>query len=187
MNQNEKLDRFLTSIYAEGAAARSRFSAEAAEKRSEALTKAEHEALQAGYDYVHREVERIRTTQGNRVSQTVLDCRCTLSKRTEELAAALFAQVEEDILAFTETADYAAALQKLWAEMKGAVGDGSVTLYLRPEDEELGERLFPAVERSVGGFRLGGLVAQSANRRVDGSYDTALREAGRKFVEEVEP
>ena len=187
MNQNEKLDRFLTSIYAEGAAARSRFSTEAAEKRAEAHAQAEHEALQVSYDYVHREVERIRTARGNRVSQTVMDCRRTLSERTEALAATLFDQVEEDILSFTETAEYPAALQKLWAEMQGALGAGAVTLYLRNEDAALGERLFSHMEWEVGDFRLGGLVAQSANRRVDGSYDTALREAGRKFVEEVDP
>jgi ATP synthase (E/31 kDa) subunit. len=185
MNQSEKLDRFLAAIYAEGEAARSRLAAEAQEQRAQALAAAEHAALQAGYDCIHRELARIRTTNGNRISRTVLDCRRSLSAQTETLTAALFAQVEQDILSFTVTPAYPAALQALWAQMLPVLNEGDITLYLRSEDTALGEALFPAFQRELGDFRLGGLIARSGNRWADASYDTALREAKRTFIEEV--
>ena len=186
MNQSEKLDRFLAAIHAEGEAVRSRLNTEIAEQRAQVLTQAEHAALQTGYDYMHREIENIRTVQGSRISRIALDCRRTLFRQTEAFAAALFTQVEQDILAFTVTADYAAVLQKLWAEICTVLG-GDVVLYLRPEDGALGETLFPTVRQEPGDFRLGGLIGHSGNRRADASYDTALGKAKRKFIEEVAP
>lgn len=185
MNQEQKLDRFIASIFAEGEAAKKQFEEEIAQKRSEALTQAERQALQESYEYVHGQVEQIRAENGERISQAVISSRRTLSAKVTELACDVLAQTKARIAAFTASDAYPAALSALWKEMQPLLGKGAVTLYVRQEDMPLAQRLFAGQALEVGEFTLGGLIAVSENRRIDSSYDTALRDAFRRFSEEV--
>lgn len=185
MNNTEKLDRFLAAIYADGEAERQRLAAIIDQNRGAAMEQAEHDALQASYEFVHAEVERIRTAHGGRVSAEVQAARRVFSAKQQQLTEDLFARVAEKIRGFTGKPAYEAALTRLWKEAQPALGDGPVTLYLRNEDLALGGKLFPHVSLEQGDIQLGGFIAVSENRRVDASYDTALAQAMKKFAEEV--
>lgn len=187
MNETEKLDCFLSAIYADGEAERQRIIDEIERKRTSAMDAAEHDALQASYEYMHNEILRVRAEQGGKVSQAVATARRTLSSKQDELTQALFARVEQKILAFTAQHAYETLLSKQWREAKQVLGEGDITLYLREEDLPLGGKLFPGVTLQQGDFRLGGFVAVSKNRRIDASLDTAMKEAAHRFAEEVHP
>lgn len=188
---SEKLSRFTAKILAEAAAEAQRSMDQVQQERSAALRKAEDQVLRESYQYIHREVARIRAEAGQSVSRRMMEDRKALYLRREEMARETFAQVQEKLEAFTRTPAYGQRLEELLREALEQLPEAEdVEVFLRPEDAQWQPRLTQAAGgRSLtfreGTFRLGGLTARSASLglQVDSSFDGAARELSGHFAE----
>lgn len=187
---SKKLDRF-TSLLLSQASAETEQTMEALKaKHDAALSAAEDQVLLEAYGYIHREVARIRTEQGRKVSRRLLENKQALYRRREAIAGEVFALVRERVAAFTASPEYPRQLAALLTEAADQLpGAEDLVLYLRPEDLPLADRLREALpSRSLqvreGELRLGGLIlgSQSLRRRLDASYDTAAEELRGHFA-----
>lgn len=178
---SKKLERFTSILLAEATEETQRTLDALKQKHDAALSAAEDQVLQEAYDYIHAEVSRIRSEQGQKVSQRLMENKRALSRRREEIAQEVFAQVRARIAAFTETPAYAQRLAALLQEALAALqGARDVVVTLREEDLPLADTLRSAVPAAftvqAGPIRLGGLIASSAskNLRADASFDSAM-------------
>lgn len=189
-DMTEKLDRFTAKILAEASEESKRAMDQAQQKRAAALRKAEDQVLREAYQYIHREVARIKAEAGRSVSRHMLENQRALSLRREEMAQETFARVRAKIAAFTRTPAYGDRLEELLKEALDQLpGAEDVQVYLRPEDKAWIPRLSKAAGRKVDfretDLRMGGLVARSPGLglRVDASFDSAAQELSGHFAE----
>ena len=178
---SKKLERFTSILLAEATAENERTLKELKERHDAALEAAEDRVLLEAYEYIHGEVGRIRGEQGRKVSQRLMENKRALSRRREEIADQVFAQVRERIAAFTATPAYLQRLHTLLKEALAALpGAEDVVVTLREEDLPLAKALRAAAGRPIaveaGPIRLGGLIACSPSQglRVDASFDCAM-------------
>ena len=189
-DMTEKLDRFTAKILAEASEESKRAMDQAQQKRVAALRRAEDQVLREAYQYIHREVARIKGEAGRSVSRHMLENQRALSLRREEMAQETFALVRAKIAAFTRTPAYGARLEELLKQaLSHLPGAKDVQVCLRPEDSQWIPRLSKAAGGKVtfqeGDFRMGGLVARSPSLglRVDASFDCAAQELSGHFAE----
>ena len=189
-DMTEKLDRFTAKILAEASEESRRAMDQAQQKRAAALRRAEDQVLREAYQYIHREVARIKGEAGRSVSRHMLENQRALSLRREEMAQETFALVRAKIAAFTRTPAYGARLEELLKQaLSHLPGAKDVQVCLRPEDSQWIPRLSKAAGGKVtfqeGDFRMGGLVARSPSLglRVDASFDSAAQELSGHFAE----
>ena len=143
---SKKLERFTSILLAEATEETQRTLDALKQKHDAALSAAEDQVLQEAYDYIHAEVSRIRSEQGQKVSQRLMENKRALSRRREEIAQEVFAQVRARIGAFTETPAYAQRLAALLREALAALqGARDVVVTLREEDLPLADTLRSAV------------------------------------------
>ena len=190
-DMTEKLDRFTAKILAEASEESKRAMDQAQQKRAAALRRAEDQVLREAYQYIHREVARIKGEAGRSVSRHMLENQRALSLRREEMAQETFALVRAKIAAFTRTDAYTRRMAALMTEAAGYLdGAKEVLVTLREEDMGLRQLLTDAVPLmhltfQPGDFRMGGLVAESPDLglRVDASFDSAAEELSGHFAE----
>lgn len=178
---SKKLERFTSILLAEATAENERTLNELKERHDAALESAEDRVLLEAYEYIHREVTRIRGEQGRLVSQRLLEHKRALSRRREEIAEEVFALVRARIAAFTRTTAYRQRLQALLQEALSALpGAKDVVVSVREEDLPLAKELKAAAGRPItveaGPIHLGGLIARSESLglRADTSFDCAM-------------
>ena len=92
---SKKLERFTSILLAEATEETQRTLDALKQKHDAALSAAEDQVLQEAYDYIHAEVSRIRSEQGQKVSQRLMENKRALSRRREEIAQEVFVAVDE--------------------------------------------------------------------------------------------
>ena len=187
-----KLDRFTAAILAQATQETERTLDDVRRRRDEAYSAAEDQVLREAYQYIHREVARIKSESGRGVSKHMLDNKRKLYLRREQMAQETFALVREKIEAFTKTPAYLSRLRALLDEALATLsGSAEVQVFLRAEDLPLAQPLQASCGGArrltfrEGGFQLGGLVAESEQLglRVDSSFDSAAGELSGHFAE----
>ena len=185
---SKKLDRFTSALLSEASAEAERVSKELKERHDAALSSAEDQVLLEAYDYIHREVSRIRSEQGRLVSRHMLERKQALRRR-EEIASEVFALVRARTAAFTRTEAYPRRLSQLLREaLVPLSGAEDTVVYLREEDLPLADALIAQTGRPLtiqaGPIRMGGLIAQSQSLglRVDSSFDANMEELRGHFA-----
>lgn len=183
----DKLENFIATIYSDAEGEGSALGAELARKRDAFISAAEDELIGEVAAYIRAASARIRTEAGRRVSQKLFEqkhelYRCRRAIRDEAVNAA-----RKRVEAYTETAEYAAALERLAVYASKKLGGDTMTIYLRAKDMEFAEKLAELSGAKVleGEVELGGLVAVNLRRhlRLDLSYDSALEKAADDFGE----
>lgn len=183
----DKLERFIATIYSDAEGEGSVLEAELAKKRDAFISAAEDELIGEVAAYIRAASARIRTEAGRRISQKMFEqkhelYRCRRAIRDEAVDAA-----RKRVEAYTETAEYAAALERLAVYASKKLGGDTMTIYLRPRDMEFADRIAELSGAKVieGEVELGGLVAVNLRRhlRLDLSYDSALEKAADDFGE----
>lgn len=189
--RKEKLDRFTAKILAEASQEAKKAIEELKRSREQARSRAEDQVLLEAYQYIHREVGRIKAEAGREVSRHMLENKRTLAIRREEMARESFALVRAKIAAYTRTPDYTARMQALLRQALAQLpGAQDAVVYLRAEDMALESALRQAAGnvplRFVPGeLRLGGLVAESQalGLRADASFDSQAQALSGHFAE----
>lgn len=188
---NEKLNRFTARLLAEASEESRHALEEARQRRDDAFRQAEDQVLREAYQYIHREVARIKAEAGERVSRRMLENQQALALRREEMAQETFALVKARLAAFTRTPEYGRRLTELLAQaLPRLEGAEDLEVFLRPADESWQ----PALRQAAGGrslafregsFTLGGLVIQSAalGLRMDASFDSSAQALSGHFAE----
>ena len=186
---SKKLDRFTSALLSEASAEAERVSKELKERHDAALSSAEDQVLLEAYDYIHREVSRIRSEQGRLVSRHMLERKQALFRRREEIASEVFALVRARTAAFTRTEAYPRRLSQLLREaLIPLSGAEDTVVYLREEDLPLAGALIAQAGRPLtiqaGPVRMGGLIAQSHSLglRIDSSFDANMEELRGHFA-----
>ena len=184
-DMKKKLDRFTAAILAQATQETERTLDDVRRRRDEAYSAAEDQVLREAYQYIHREVARIKSESGRGVSKHMLDNKRKLYLRREQMA-------QETFEAFTKTPAYLSRLRALLDEALATLsGSAEVQVFLRAEDLPLAQPLQASCGGArrltfrEGGFQLGGLVAESEQLglRVDSSFDSAAGELSGHFAE----
>ena len=146
----------------------------------------ENEILNEAFNHIKKEVTKIRSEAGRRISQKVLENKRTLFAKRQKVSDDVKARVLSRIAEFTAPDDYLGHLITQLESCVAEFGD-DIVVYLRPADMRYADSLKKAVSQRLTfkeyPFRLGGLMADSLskNRRVDLSFDTAMLEYDRLF------
>lgn len=96
-DMKKKLDRFTAAILAQATQETERTLDDVRRRRDEAYSAAEDQVLREAYQYIHREVARIKSESGRGVSKHMLDNKRKLYLRREQMAQETFALVREKI------------------------------------------------------------------------------------------
>jgi vacuolar-type H+-ATPase subunit E/Vma4 len=156
-------------------------------RRDEFMKEAEAELLAEMYDLVRTKTAEARAEAGRRISRKIFENKRALYDCLTGIKEDILGKVRARILAYVGTPGYLSDLKKMAARAAGFLGCDDLVIRLRPEDMKHVEALkaeVPAVY-TEGDFELGGLVAESALRklRVDLSYDASLSEISQRFGE----
>ena len=146
----------------------------------------ENEILNEAFNHIKKEITKIRSEAGRRISQKVLENKRTLFSKRQSVSDDVKTRVLARIAEFTALEDY---LKHLTAQLKLCVNEfgDDIVVYLRPADMKYCDSLKKATSERLSfkeyPFRLGGLMADSLskNRRIDLSFDTAMLEYDRLF------
>ena len=189
--RKEKLDRFTAKILAEASQEAKAAMEELRRSRERARSQAEDQVLLEAYQYIHREVGRIKAEAGREVSRRMLENKRTLAVHREEMARETFALVRAKIAAYTRTPAYAVRMGELLRQALAQLpGAQDTVVYLRAEDLTLERALRQAaggvpLRFAAGELRLGGLVAESQalGLRADASFDSQAQALSGHFAE----
>ncbi len=189
--QDQKLQRFIGSIMAEGnseaQAILSELEARAAAELAEYQTLLDAELRQ----YNERRSAEIRAKEQNRVASNAAENKRQLLQFREDCAQSVFDEVTDRIAAFTASEAYSEHLGKLLRKAVAQLGYGfAAEVHLRPEDMKYADYLLTQVSGVSLGFREGSievgglrLVCPARARRIDLSFDSALADLVGHFSE----
>lgn len=183
----DKLENFIATIYSDAESEGSALERELAAKRDAFLTAAEDELIGEIATYIRAASARIRTEVGRRVSQKLFEQKHELYRTRRAICDEAVAVARKRVEQYTETDEYAAALERLALYASKKLGGESMTIYLRPQDMKFSDKLAELSGAKVveGEVELGGLVAVNLRRhlRLDLSYDSTLAKAAEDFGE----
>ena len=187
---NQKLDRFTAAVLSEAAQETDSLLQEIEQRRKQVLSDAEAQALDESHEYLHGQLDRVKAELGQQVSRHMLENKRALALRREEIARGVFAKVVQKVEAYTAGGDYPDRLLALLRQAVQAIGEGSLVVYLRPQDMSLAPRLRQALPRQSvevrqGSFHLGGLIVDcpEKNLRADQTFDGKLKDLDGHFAE----
>lgn len=191
-SQQDKLDRFMEAINSYAEKQRLRILYEMEQYSSAELDKAEKEALRDAYIHIQKETAEVRASVVRRLSAAELEGRRRLFEERAAIEDEVFATAAKRLAAFAATPEYEDYLARAAAKAVTTLGEGELTVRVRPADEgraELFARLMPGCRiESDSTIRLGGFTAVSETRGVcvDMTLDARLadrREAFRRRCE----
>lgn len=185
------LDRFTTSVLSEATREAESALRDLEKKRRATLAAAEDTALNESYQFVRKEVARIRAEKGRELSRHMLENQRALALRREEIARVVLDKVVRRLADYTAGPEYQERLLALFRQAVQAVGgSGPLVVYLRTEDlgaQAALRRACPGrtLEVRPGAFHLGGLIVDcpEQNLRADQTFDSSLRGMEGHFAE----
>lgn len=180
MAQDDRVSKFVTAITKEAEEQRQRIEQETKDFIASEMEKAEMEALNDSYKMIQRAVSNIRADVGSQLSSKMMENRRALLARREEILEEVLGKAGERLVAFTQTADYAAFLTASAKKALAVLRTEKPTVYLRPADmsrqAEIAAAIGPCRFEEDAGIRLGGLrmTDEAGKIAVDDTLDTRL-------------
>lgn len=188
-NEQEKLTAFVGHVLLDAGSEASALMSEVEQARTKAMDKTENDILTDAYHYIRREVERIRTESGRRVSQKILKNKRAVAHCREELIGEVLSAVRARISDFTVSPDYLPYLMRQLKKVRSSLPPGRLTVSLALRDAALFpelQREFPEISfEATDSFELGGFIAVCPDTalRVEATFDSALADSGSHFAE----
>lgn len=180
MAQDDRVSKFVTAITREAEEQRQRIEQETKDFIASEMEKAEMEALNDSYKMIQRAVSNIRADVGSQLSSKMMENRRALLARREEILEEVLGKAGERLVAFTQTADYAAFLTASAKKALAVLRTEKPTVYLRSADKareaEITAAIGPCRFEEDASIRLGGLRMTDAAGKiaVDDTLDTRL-------------
>ena len=188
---NQKLKRFTTAIREKAAVesqeAMSALEAELRSKLEEVGKQAEIEADA----FFKGEFSHLQAEAGKQVSRQKQEGRESLFLRRNEIAASVFEEVCEKIVAYTNSDAYATRLEELLQEALPQFHNATYLRILLRKRDQVHQSLLQKQAQNLeitfldGSFQLGGLIVEAPELglRVDSTFDSRLQELRGRFAE----
>lgn len=186
---DETLNFFLENIQAQVGHDLDELAADVTARQQGSLDEAKVQAEQAADRYRARELAQVRNAGAVQVSAKAAENRRKLLQQRQVWADQTAAEVTARVQAFTETSEYPARLAALLGQALDVLGRGGVaSVYMRRADFPLANGLRRKEQDTQlnvleGDMLLGGMVIVKDGRRIDMSFDAALKAAQNRFGE----
>jgi len=174
-NSDEKVSKFVQAITDYAEEQRQKIHQEVEDYKIERLTQAEQEVLADAYDLIQRERMELKNNASREMSRRELDARKKLLGKRRDMTETIFAEVKEQLAAYTATPEYRQSLKDSLTAMAAPVPpEGTGDAGLIPDLTALcpaGSRVETSADIHLGGLR--GLNA-ATGMLADDSLDTKL-------------
>lgn len=188
-NSEEKIQTFLQAIDRHAQEQREQIHREVEAFKSQRLHTVEQEVLREAYGLVRKERAELRDELSREMSGRYVKAKAELLTRRQEILSEVFAAAREKLLAFAQSDDYPAYLNRVLDELLTVLpADGSV-FFLRPQDEPLlpalRERCPQSRFETDAAITLGGIRGENEQRGLvaDDTLDEKLNSQHAWFVE----
>lgn len=196
MNVNqEKLDKFNAAIQHYALEQQRKIQEEIEALKQQAMQQAEDEALQEAYGMIQKEMTEMRNRISRKMAQRENEERQKLLKKRQAITEKVFQRAKEELLHYTDTADYPALLKR-FAKQAGKLFAAHEAeaypciLFLREKDLPLEAEIKAALNLPcriqadptihIGGLRL---LCMEKNLEADSTLDSLLLEQKDWFEE----
>lgn len=105
-NSDEKVSKFVQAITDYAEEQRQKIHQEVEDYKIERLTQAEQEVLADAYDLIQRERMELKNNASREMSRRELDARKKLLGKRRDMTETIFAEVKEQLAAYTATPEY---------------------------------------------------------------------------------
>ena len=180
-NSDEKVSKFVQAITDYAEEQRQKIHQEVEDYKIERLTQAEQEVLADAYDLIQRERMELKNNASREMSRRELDARKKLLGKRRDMTETIFAEVKEQLAAYTATPEYRQSLKDSLTAMAARLPAEGTVYEVAPRDEALipdltalcpaGSRVETSADIHLGGLR--GLNA-ATGMLADDSLDTKL-------------
>lgn len=180
-NSDEKVSKFVQAITDYAEEQRQKIHQEVEDYKIERLTQAEQEVLADAYDLIQRERMELKNNASREMSRRELDARKKLLGKRRDMTETIFAEVKEQLAAYTATPEYRQSLKDSLTAMAARMPAEGTVYEVAPRDEALfpdltalcpaGSRVETSADIHLGGLR--GLNA-ATGMLADDSLDTKL-------------
>ena len=109
-NSDEKVSKFVQAITDYAEEQRQKIHQEVEDYKIERLTQAEQEVLADAYDLIQRERMELKNNASREMSRRELDARKKLLGKRRDMTETIFAEVKEQLAAYTATPEYRQSL-----------------------------------------------------------------------------
>jgi len=145
VTEEKKISDFVVSIKEEAQQQKLKIEEETKNYIASEVEKVENSALQDSYDYIKREVARIREKSGRDLSLKLSDQGKILHIRRNEISDNIFSAVTEKLNLYTLSDEYKNFLQKSAVECAKVFDEKNLVVFLRPVDMVLSDVIEAAI------------------------------------------
>lgn len=183
----DSLDIFIKDIIEDATEESQSILARIQETHDQKISAAEDSFLEECYKKIKNEIAVIRADNSRIISQKSMEYKRALYLRREEMIGRLFDDLIVRLREYCATDAYRTRMEDLCRKAADKLGGDSCRIYLRAQDLPLSDSfalLFHGNAKfAAGDFTLGGLKAESADRKIhiDETFDTALTQLRSEF------
>ena len=136
-NSDEKVSKFVQAITDYAEEQRQKIHQEVEDYKIERLTQAEQEVLADAYDLIQRERMELKNNASREMSRRELDARKKLLGKRRDMTETIFAEVKEQLAAYTATPEYRQSLKDSLTAMAARMPAEGTVYEVAPRDEAL--------------------------------------------------
>ena len=189
LQDDQKYSKFVAAITREANENREALEKQTQAYKDQKIKKARQAALEAYNAQIERQSAMIHEDFGRTLSQKELEVRKKLFLKRDEIKTSVFDQARQQLVAFTETADYPSFLTRCMQSILTEFPDtqGAV-VFLRTCDLQYSDTISHAVQISCSftaddTIQLGGLKVRLGDIIADDTLDTRLASQSQWFEE----